>query len=212
MQAKLVGNLVDPPRRVDIDGVEPLIALRSWLIVPERLPRDRSRPMLTGLFGFPWKTRSLEARCTAAGHLNNNFTLPPRIERHHPTVPEPECTCGIYAVRAESLDRIPLSTPVGVPVATGFVELSGRVVAGGTTLRAQRATIIGPLAISAGRSPIIPHLLRRSVHPQRVITINPAYQVRWTARPPGHQWLEWMRHTAHALRNRYEVEVLAEQA
>ena len=208
MAANLIGGRVEAALPVHFDGGGPFVALRSWLIAPERLPLDRLSPMLTGLFGYPWRTGQLDARCTVAGRLDRDFGLPPRIESHHPIVPELECSCGVYAVREKSVERVTLSSPVGVPLVTGFVELSGRILTGKATYRAQQAAIVGPLTIQPGRPPIAARLLRRSIHPQRVAILGSAYLVRWSARPPGQAWKDWVTETARELQSRYEVEVI----
>lgn len=198
---------VIPP--IDLGEAGSLVALRSWLIVPERLPLDRTQPMLTGLYGYPWRTRRLDARCTATTRLDHDFTLPPRIERHHMTVPEATCSCGIYANRDETSERVELHSPVGVPVVTGFVELSGRTIAESATYRAQRAVIVGPLTLDPGRPPLGVALLRRPVGPQRVTNVGAGFRVRWALRPTGEKWVEWAMTTSRSLAERYEVEVLA---
>jgi len=137
---------VTPP--VDLGEPGSLVALRSWLIVSERLPLGRTQPMLTGLYGYPWRTRRLDARCTATNRLDPDFTLPPRIERHHMTVPEATCGCDIYANRDETSERVELYSPLGVPTVTGFVELSGRTIAGQAATGRQRRSWL-PRALGA---------------------------------------------------------------
>ena len=189
------------------NGAGPVLALRSWLIAPERQPGNRSLPMLTGLYGYPWRTDQLDARCTAGGRAWT-FTLPPRTESYHPVVPELECSCGVYAVRDESIRPVSLRSPVGVPVVSGFVELSGRILAGRSIYRAQRASIVGPLSIQPGRPPAIARLLRRPMQPRRVAVVGNAYLVRWATGPSGQSWSDWVEATARALRSRYQVKVI----
>lgn len=204
-----IDSRVDAFPPTDQDGTGPLVVLRSWLVVVEKLPLNQLRPMLTGLYGYPWRTHRLDARCTAANRFDNEFTLPPRIERHHSTVPEPSCSCGIYANRDETPEPVRLRSPVGVPVATGFVELSGRIVTESTTYRAQKASIVGPLTLHPGRPPLRAALLHRSIRPQRVTTVGAGFQVRWAGRPTGEKWVDWAASTSRSLAERYEVEVLA---
>lgn len=208
MAANLIGGRVETALPAHLDGAGRVFALRSWLIAPERLPPDGLTPMLTGLYGYPWRTGRLDARCTASGRRDRDFSLPPRIERHHPVVPDIDCSCGVYAVRDESLERVTLRSPIAVPVVTGFVELSGRIIGGKTIYRSQHATIVGPLTIQPGRPPAMARLLRRPVHPQRVAVMGNDYLVRWAARPTGRQWNDWVMTTARELGSRYGVEVL----
>ena len=204
-----IDTRVDMVHPTDSDGAGPTVVLRSWLVVAERLPLNHMLPMLTGLYGYPWRTGRLDARCTAANQFDHEFTLPPRIERHHSTVPEPSCSCGIYANRDETPEPVRLRSPVGVPVVTGFVELSGRIVTESTTYRAQRASIVGPLTLHPGRPPLRAALLHRSIRPQRVATIGADFQVRWADRPTGEEWIDWAMETSRSLAARYQVEVLA---
>ena len=204
-----IDTQVDMVPPTDPDGAGPTVVLRSWLVVADRLPLNRTLPMLTGLYGYPWRTGRLDARCTAANRFDHEFTLPPRIERHHSTVPEPSCSCGIYANSDETPEPVRLRSPVGVPVVTGFVELSGRIVTESTTYRAQRASIVGPLTLHPGRPPLRAVLLHRSIRPQRVATVGADFQVRWADRPTGAEWVDWAMGTSRSLAARYEVEVLA---
>ena len=208
MTVDWIDSRVDVFPPTDPDGTGPLVVLRSWLVVAEKLPLNEPRPLLTGLYGYPWRTRRLEARCTAAGRFDKAFTLPPRIERHHSTVPEPSCSCGIYANRDETPEPVRLRSPAGVPVATGFVELSGRIVIESTIYRAQEASIVGPLTLHPGRPPLGAALLHRSIRPQRVTTAGPSFRVRWAGRPTGERWVDWAENTSRSLSARYGVEVL----
>ena len=208
MKVTLVGGQAETAQPANSNGSGPVYALRIWLIAPEHLPLGRVSPMLTGLYGYPWRTGLLDAKCTVAEGFDPDFSLPPQTERHHPVVPAPDCSCGIYAVRDTTSSRVTWRTPVGVPFVTGFVELTGRILAGRTTYRAGRAAIVGPLTIQPGRPPGAARLLRRSLEPQRVSVVNGAYRVGWSARPTRYPWEDWAVDTVRELRNRYEVEIL----
>ena len=208
MAADLLGGHVETDSPAFLNGTGPILARRIWLIASEGLPLGVSTPMLTGLYGYPWRSSRMDARCTATSPLRRDFVLPPRLERHHPVVPDVECSCGIYALRDEPGVRVALRSPVGVPTATGFVELDGRILGGRTTFRAQRTTIVGPLTLQPGRPPIVGRLFRRSLHPQRVALVGSEYQVRWSTRPTGQAWHDWANETARSLRERYQLEVV----
>lgn len=125
-------------------GPEGLVARRSWDLVAG--PRS---VMLKGLFGFPWRDREVQAKCTQrdyAGTADIFGTV--RVDRHHPVVPAEGCTCGIYAT-------IEPGEPWGMRrylarrvLVHGFVRLSGRVLFDGARYRAERARIEGPLVVA----------------------------------------------------------------
>ncbi len=185
---------------------EPIVALRNWLVAPEHLPRDRTRPVLAGIYGYRWPTADLDARCTARRH--HTFGLPPHPDSYHPALPDPSCSCGIYAVRSEAELPPNFRTPAGVPVVGGFVALSGRVVAGPRTLRGQHATIIGPLTLLPGRPPPIASIFRRPALPHNVVQTGDGFRVRWSTHGEAAGWMTWARSTARLLEDRYRVEIL----
>lgn len=198
-----------PLRQTD---AEPITVWRTWLVRSARFGRSREA-ILTGVFGFPWRSGDLDAKCTiqvrdaGASHAGR-----PRVDRHHPTIPDPGCTCGIYG--STNLLEPPAAEllPSAVPVVTGFVELSGRLLARGDTIRAQHASIVGPLSIGPGRPPAAARLVRRigfDLRPARVTSERGGYRVVWGAGRAGVSWDEWLDEAAIALAGRYDVEIVA---
>jgi hypothetical protein len=178
---------------------------RTWLVAPEHHRRGAAEPILTGLFGYPWRRAELDAHCTR----DEPVPTATHRARHHPIVPHPECTCGIYAGRDELITaRIP-QPAAAQPFAAGFVELSGRILLGPTGYRAQRATIVGPLTLGFGRRP---HLLlgaARTTPPVGVRITPHRYRAVWRTRRGVAPLGEWLEETAAALRQRYGVPVVA---
>jgi len=191
---------------------EPITVRRTWLVRSTRLGTNRA-PILTGVFGFRWRGADLDAKCTiqvrdaGASHPGR-----PRVDRHHPAIPDPGCTCGIYGstdlLEAPAADLLPSA----VPVVTGFVELSGRLIAKDSTLRAQHARIVGPLTIGSGRPPVAARLARRlgfDSRPSRVTSERGGYRVVWGAGRVGVSWEEWLGEATAVLAARYRVEIVA---
>ncbi len=145
-------NLTYPGYAVPKRGVsrEPVVVWRTWLVLPDGA-RD-GRPMLTGLFGFPWREAHLDAKCMVQEPATQELRLGATIDRHHRIVPEPWCTCGIYATREQPGLPPRYLIPRRQPLVSGFVQLSGRVLVDRHHYRAQRATIVGPLTLVPPRS------------------------------------------------------------
>lgn len=191
---------------------EPLVVWRTWLIAAEPRPSGNPVPLLTGLLGFPWRGPELDAKCTIQDHTASSPLAHRRlVDRHHVLIPDPDCTCGIYATRT-SLDSPPSGLiPRGRPIATGFVELSGHILQTPEVFRAQHATIVGPLHISAGRLPLLSALAQHAgTHPvpRTVATDRSSYAVRWMPGGPGFPYETWRRDAAHQLTHRYGVPVV----
>jgi hypothetical protein len=101
--------------------------------------------------------------------------------------------------------------PSAVPVVTGFVELSGRLIAKDATIRAQHARIVGPLTVGPGRPPVAARLARKlgfDSRPTRVTSERGGYRVVWGAGRVGLSWGEWLEDAADALTVRYRVEIV----
>lgn len=188
-----------PPIRVpDLSG-EGSVVWRRWRVVPER----SGRPLLTGLLGFPWPERLVEARCAALDPLNRGGREP---GRYHRRVPASDCTCGIYASRGD-LDPAALPVPRRAePVVEGFVRLSGRIIEGASGLRAARAEVIGPLLVRVGRPPI-PRAWT-TVHPAGLRTLPDRYKVIWQ-RTTRVEPIDLLRPVCVALAERYQCSVVA---
>ncbi len=202
-----VGTVTAHPDLSDIGSDIPVVR-RIWAIAPEPRRDGSIEPLLTGIFGFPWRTAALDAKCTIVerdhGSVGGRTRL---VDRHHRVVPDPDCTCGIYAT--VDVDGHPAALVARTrPVATGFVALMGRILRTGNTLRAQRAAVVGPLAVDLGRPPLaaVPLMgTSRPPHPLRVTIEAGSFKVLWGwgADRTG----EWLDETAAALADRYGLEV-----
>lgn len=189
----------------------PLVVWRTWLIAPEHRRDGSTVPMLTGLMGFPWRTSQLDAKCTIQDPNRNAIAFAQLTQdRHHPKIPDPDCTCGLYARRG-TLDSPPMGLlPRGIPVATGFVELSGHVLQDDQNSRASHARIVGPLHVQAGRAPLLDSLLQHAGVPREPRTVaveKRAYRVGWSHTAGETPIAEWRREVVRQLGDRYSVEV-----
>lgn len=195
--------------RIDwLSGPDGLMARRSWELVP-----GAGTVLLRGLFGFPWPERDVQAKCTQRDYAGNADVFGVvRVDRHHPSVPAPGCTCGIYASEEPPhhwLTRRYLARRVLVH---GFVRLSGRVLFDGRRYRAEQARIEGPLVVAVpppgvrGR-----RRTRRRRNSAVVVTDGDRYRVAygpWAKAARGGEGLEtWHERVAEALAARYGVAV-----
>lgn len=189
-------------------SAEPLVVWRTWLVVPEAHRGSETLPLLTGLFGFPWRTAHLDAKCTIQDRAMAGGPVGVRtIDRHHRLVPDPDCTCGIYASRATLGDPPPGLVPRGAPVVTGFVELSGHILETEDHHRAQHARIVGPLHLAPGRVPLSARLPGRVLAPPAIVTERTSYRTRWTRGITGEPYEAWRRRIGRLLAHRYAVPV-----
>ncbi len=188
-------------------GRGPLVVWRTWLLQPEQIS---GIPILTGLYGFRWPGPEMDAKCTLQDPaIGDHRPGRRRIDRHHRVIPDPHCSCGIYAGLDELTRLRSPRPPRRVPFVTGFVALSGRVLVDGEMLRAQHATIIGPLSLALGRPPFW-HSLAPVVTaslPARVVAYRGTYRTLWTKRDVGEAGPMWLQSQARALSLRYRVAV-----
>jgi hypothetical protein len=118
------------------------VVRRSW-----KLAIDSQGPLLTGLFGFPWREAVQQAKCTEPELGSFERVGGARVDRRHRSVPSLGCTCGIYASDEPHLDWLLRRLVRGSVMVTGFVRLSGRILLSGSAYRAEEAQIVGPLTI-----------------------------------------------------------------
>lgn len=184
-----------------------IVVWRTWLLRQENHPAD---PVLTGLHGFRWPSAEMDAKCIVQDPVSDSTnTTRTKVDRHHRVIPDPDCSCGIYAGADElTASRDPLP-PRSVPFVAGFVSLTGRVLSDGRLLRAQHATIIGPLSLALGRRPRW-HRLAPSATSSlaaRITTDRNSYRTLWTNRRVGEAATPWLERTAQALISRYDTVV-----
>lgn len=189
-------------------GAPPIVGWRSWIVTPE--PKsDGTRPLLTGLLGFPWRWGHLEAKCLLD---DRDATLPSwtshRVDRHHAVIPDSACSCGITAIAGEPSGPPWYLHPRAVPVVSGFVELSGRLIAWDGSYRAQRASITGPLLFEPPR-PSRWAALSMGRRPVRVVHERHCYRIVFTPGGRGIPFEEWTQRCAAGLEDRYGVSVVA---
>ena len=182
-------------------GAGPVVR-RSWLL---RL--DVEGPLLTGLFGFPWREQMVQAKCTRPGVPGRAELFgTTRIDRSHGFVPSPGCTCGIYATDEPDNGWLHRRYLHGRFVVNGFVRLSGRIVVHDPVYRAEVAEVLGPLTISLPA----PGRFRRLAAPtgihqtvRRVVEEGGGFGVRYTPGTTGVSVGEWHMQMARALMRRY---------
>ena len=189
----------------------PLVVWRTWLVAPDHRHKGPAVAMLTGLMGFPWRKAELDAKCTIQDPNRTATAFArPTMDRHHPKIPDPDCTCGVYA-RRDALDVPPTSlVPRGIPIAAGFVELSGHVLQDDENSRASHARIVGPLHLLPGRMPLVDSVLQlkgAKRTPTKVAVDKGAYRVGWSHTSGGTPFSKWRREVACQLRDRYDVEI-----
>lgn len=183
------------------------VVRRSWKLVP-----GSQGPLLTGLFGFPWREPVMQAKCTQTDVAGGNELFGSRrVDRRHRSVPSLDCTCGIYATDEPAPGRLQRFNLRSSVMVTGFVRLSGRVVVAGATYRAEEAQIVGPLTIT----PPPQRWLRRvgarwGVNQQvrRVTEDADRYLVWYSDGRRGTPAGEWYKQMSEALGRRYSVEVV----
>jgi hypothetical protein len=182
------------------------VVRRGW-----KLAIDSQGPLLTGLFGFPWREEVLQAKCTEPEFGSFDRLGNARVDRRHRSVPSLDCTCGIYASDEPHMDWLMRRLVRGTVMVTGFVRLSGRILVSGSVYRAEEAQVVGPLTIvppPPGRFRNAGARWGAGQRPQRVWQDGDRF-VFWYSR--GRRGLpigEWYRQIDEALATRYSVEVV----
>lgn len=191
-------KLAPPLRPPELFGDGSMV-WRRWRVVPDA----QGIPLLTGLLGFPWRDRILEARCVA---LDPSIRGGRYSGRYHRAVPAADCTCGIYAVRGD-LDStiLPRARP-SEPIVEGFVRLSGRSIENAAGVRAERAEIVGPLLVRTGDGSFVDRWLARTA--ASIVAAGDRYRVVRRRRAEA-DLQDLIRPVADGLARRYRCEVLA---
>lgn len=141
----------------DYRGVEmeltitPIVAWRRWVVSQRRHWEGEAGEVLRGAWGRAWIDTTLTARClrppVRQEMMMGRFLDNLESGRHSTSSPEPDCACGIYAVKIDALTPTRNPRLQRRPTVGGFVELSGRVIEGNRGYRAGEAKIIGPLEL-----------------------------------------------------------------
>jgi hypothetical protein len=123
------------------DEINPIVGYRGWSVGMGQL----WSPM--ALARVPWpKQGPLRARC-----LKDGIPNPFRAQAHHPErhdAPQPDCSCGIYAMREPwDIEAVPVTPPWGVVI--GKVHGWGRVLVG---TKGWRAELVRPVELFADPS------------------------------------------------------------
>ena len=191
--------------RFESETSGPLVR-RSWKLVS-----GSQGPLLTGLFGFPWRDPVMQAKCTQTALVSHNDLFRNlRMDRHHRSVPSLDCTCGIYASDDPHLGLLQRMNLHNSVIVTGFVRLSGRVVLAGDIYRAEEAQIVGPLTITPPpRGWLRRASARWGVSQQiRRVTQNADGFVFWYSDGRrGVSFGEWSKQMSEGLSRRYGVDV-----
>lgn len=182
------------------------VVRRSWKLVP-----GAQGPLLTGLFGFPWRDPVMQAKCTQTdisrpGELFGTL----QRDRHHRWVPSLDCTCGIYATDDPTIGQLQRFNLRNSVIVNGFVRLSGRVLLDGNTYRAAEAQIVGPLTITPPPRRRLRRLGARWGVGQEIrrVTEHPGgFDFWYSDGRRGVSFGEWCEQMRQALNQRYTVEV-----
>ena len=191
--------------RFESDTTGPVVR-RSWKLIV-----GSQGPLLTGLFGFPWREPVLQAKCTQTEIIGRNELFSNlRVDRRHRSVPSLDCTCGIYATDGPAFGRLQRLSLRSSVIVTGFVRLSGRVLLAGDSYRAEEAQICGPLTIT----PPAPSRLRTMAarwganqQIRRVTRDADSFIFWYSGTRRGVSIGEWYKQMSEALSRRYAVEV-----
>lgn len=130
--------------------VESFVGWRVWAVTLGETWEADSEPVLRGAWGQAWPDPELKASCLHRPIRSRAFLpLLKRREKavHATPAPDPACSCGIYARRANQPDDLWVSQIAHLPLAGGFIEMSGTVIEGSKGYRAERARIVGPLEV-----------------------------------------------------------------
>lgn len=136
-------------------AIEPIVGWRRWVVSPSRWWETSTGPVLRGAWGRAWPERHLAAGCLIppirpTRMLGGFISILDQQEsgRHERPPPYTGCSCGVYAMKPGKVDpRLPAQFGY-LPVVTGFVELSGRVIEGASGYRGEKATVVPPVELS----------------------------------------------------------------
>jgi len=189
-------------------AILPLIAWRVWAITTSEPWEGVPGPVLRGAWGHPWPGPELEARCLNPPVRKSVFSafLFGREKRAHQSpAPFLSCDCGIYARKPGDSDDLWVVRIAHLPMAGGFIEMSGVVIEGSKGFRAQRARLVGPVEVwvpcADCRSPATEIFIRDHLFRGRC-NRHAAGDV------PGMARDEWMDYVVPALGRRYRVPVV----
>lgn len=130
-------------------SVQPAAGWRRWEITPSRVSDQTSGTLLRGALGQVWKGPHATAKCLymraarrpLLGAVGGNGVA----GRHTTPAPDPDCRCGIHAIKVGVVGDLGSPWEPRYPSVSGFVELAGTVIEGARGFRGETAEMIGPL-------------------------------------------------------------------
>lgn len=204
---------VPPPRHalnlggepVQRTSDEPLTGYRYWLIA-----RDDHGPVLASLHvDYRWPPGLNRAEC---------------LYDKHPA-PDSECACGIYAERADKPLIEWQKAGRGVISASGSVLMGGKIIKGANGYKTEWALPESPIVLEAqcgirsegdgyviGNCETTPSLVETPANPRNAYRAYCTLHAEERTTAGEVEWLgPWLRATAEALSERYDLEVLTWQ-
>lgn len=201
--------------------IEPIVGWRRWVLSPARWWEVPPGAILRGAWGRAWPNRHFEAGCLRAP-IRPTRMLGGLIKilewketgRHDEPAPHTECKCGIYAMKPGRVDRGPTGEFRYLPVVTGFVQLSGKVIEGRSGYRGQKTTVIPPFEVGVPCSGGLSTPSPCADPPAETPVLEFEYQGLCSAHLfsvvslTGQQVDQWLSNTLEQLPNRYQIDVV----
>lgn len=134
---------------------------------------------------------------------------------HQEPAPHTDCRCGIYAMKPGRADQGPTNVFQHLPVLTGFVELSGKVIEGASGYRGQKAAIIPPFELNVTCAGGLSTSSPCATPPSQVFELDYEYRSFCSAHlssagsPIGEDVDEWLNRVVEQLVSRYQVDVVS---
>lgn len=201
--------------------IEPITGWRRWLVSPARSWETWTGPILRGAWGRAWPHRRSEARCLRRptrptpmlGGFNEILEWQ-ETGRHREPPPHIGCRCGIYAMKPGRVDQAPTDVFQHLPVLTGFVELSGKVIEAASGYRGREAVVIPPFELNVPCAGGLSTSSRCANPPSQVYELEYGYRGFCSAHlssahsPIGEDVDEWLDRVVVQLVRRYQADVV----